>query len=71
LVQRLSPTERVAFVLRHAFDYPYEQIAEVLQVTQANARQLVSRAGRHLADRRRQAASRAEREHPVPALVAA
>ena len=48
LVQRLSPSERAAFVLRQAFDYPYPHIAEVLQTTEANARQLVSRAGKRV-----------------------
>jgi RNA polymerase sigma-70 factor (ECF subfamily) len=49
LLERLSPVERAAYVLRQAFDYPYAQIAEVLQTTEANARQRVSRAGRNLA----------------------
>ncbi|MFD0539026.1 sigma factor-like helix-turn-helix DNA-binding protein [Actinomadura luteofluorescens] len=31
LLERLSPTERAAYVLREAFDYPYPQIAEILQ----------------------------------------
>jgi RNA polymerase sigma-70 factor (ECF subfamily) len=48
LVQRLTPTERVAYVLRHAFDYAYPRIAEVLTISEANARQLVSRAGRRI-----------------------
>jgi RNA polymerase sigma-70 factor (ECF subfamily) len=41
---RLGPAERAAYVLRKAFDYPYGRIAEVLQTTAANARQLVRRA---------------------------
>lgn len=48
LLERLSPTERAAFVLRKAFDYPYGRIASIVGVTQQNARQLVSRARRHL-----------------------
>ncbi|MDT7845654.1 sigma-70 family RNA polymerase sigma factor [Streptomyces justiciae] len=48
LLERLGPTERAAYVLRAAFDYPYEQIADLLQTTPANARQLFSRARRHL-----------------------
>jgi RNA polymerase sigma-70 factor (ECF subfamily) len=58
LLERLSPTERAAYVLREAFDYPYEQIAEILATTPANVRQLVSRARRHVA---------AERPRPVDA----
>lgn len=52
LMERLRPPERAAFVLREAFAYPYESIAEVLQTTEAASRQLVSRARRHLAEGR-------------------
>ena len=44
LLQRLSPSERAVYLLRKAFDYPYARIADVLQCTAANARQLVRRA---------------------------
>ena len=71
LLQRLSPTERAAYVLRQAFDYPYPQIAEVLQVTEANARQLVSRASKHLTVGRRWSASGIEHERLMHAFVAA
>jgi len=53
LLEKLTPTERAAYVLREAFDYPYETIATIVAVSAANARQLVSRARRHLADGRR------------------
>ena len=49
LLEQLSPTERAAYVLSEAFDYPYARIADVLQVSQANARQIASRARKHLA----------------------
>jgi RNA polymerase sigma-70 factor, ECF subfamily len=49
LIERLSPTERGAYVLREAFDYPYGQIAAIVGVKEPNARQLVSRARKHLA----------------------
>jgi len=58
LLERLSPPERAAYVLREAFGYPYRQIAEIIQTTEVATRQLVSRARRHLA---------AERKAPVPA----
>lgn len=38
LLEKLSPTERAEYVLREAFDYPYRQIAEVLQLEEANTR---------------------------------
>ena len=47
-LEKLSARERAAYVLRHAFDYPYEQIAEIIQQTQASVRQHVSRARKRL-----------------------
>ena len=44
LVQTLKPMERAAYVLREAFNCPYREIAGVLHVEEANARQLVTRA---------------------------
>jgi RNA polymerase sigma factor (sigma-70 family) len=44
LLEKLSPTERASYVLREAFDYSYCEIAEILRIEEANARQLVSRA---------------------------
>jgi RNA polymerase sigma factor (sigma-70 family) len=53
LLEKLSPTERAAYVLREAFDHPYRRIANLLQLEEANVRQLVSRARKHIADGRR------------------
>src|SRR4051794_3615193 len=53
LLEKLSPTERAAYVLREAFDYPYRQIADILQLEEANTRQLVARARHHIIDGRR------------------
>lgn len=44
LLERLTPQERAAFVLREAFGYPHAGIAEILGVDPANARQLFRRA---------------------------
>jgi RNA polymerase sigma-70 factor, ECF subfamily len=71
LLERLSPTERAAYVLREAFDYPYPQIANVLQLKEVNARQLVSRARKHIAGDRRESVSSAEQRHLLSAFVAA
>ena len=49
LSEKLSPTERSAFVLREAFDYPYREISHLVGVSEANARQLVTRARQRLA----------------------
>jgi RNA polymerase sigma-70 factor (ECF subfamily) len=56
LMERLSPAERAAYVLREAFDYTYDRIAEILETTSPAARKLVSRARQHLADGKRRAA---------------
>lgn len=71
LLEKLTPTERAAYVLREAFDYPYPQIAEIIQVSEASARQLVSRARKHLAAERRAPVSRAEQQRLLQAFVAA
>jgi RNA polymerase sigma-70 factor (ECF subfamily) len=71
LLERLPPTERAAYVLREAFDYPYVQIAEVLAVKEDNARQLVSRARRHIADERSAPVDSAKQRRLLEALVAA
>jgi RNA polymerase sigma factor (sigma-70 family) len=49
LLGRLSPLQRAAYVLREAFDYSYREIADILRLEEANTRQLVTRARRHLA----------------------
>jgi RNA polymerase sigma-70 factor (TIGR02957 family) len=53
LMEKLTPTERAAYVLREAFDYPYGQIADILQSTEPAVRQLVSRARKHMTEQRR------------------
>jgi RNA polymerase sigma-70 factor (ECF subfamily) len=49
LLERLPPAERAAYVLREAFAYTPREVAELLGTTEANARQLHSRARRHVA----------------------
>ncbi|MEU5432408.1 RNA polymerase sigma factor SigJ [Streptomyces sp. NPDC020719] len=49
LMERLTPPERAVFVLREAFELPYEEIADILGATVANCRQMFRRAGQHLA----------------------
>ncbi|WP_433326064.1 sigma-70 family RNA polymerase sigma factor [Spirillospora sp. CA-294931] len=68
LMEELTPAERVAFVLRRAFEVPYERIAEVLGRTPDAARQLVSRARRKVGPAREAGGTRAERERIVAAF---
>jgi RNA polymerase sigma-70 factor (ECF subfamily) len=51
LQETLSPKERAAYLLREAFDYPYHQIAGILQLAEASARQLVARARKRVVAR--------------------
>jgi RNA polymerase sigma-70 factor, ECF subfamily len=51
LMEGLNRTERAAFILREAFDYPYRDIARVLRLKEANARQVVTRARHRVAAR--------------------
>src|SRR3954449_5973421 len=71
LLEKLSPTERAAYVLREAFDYPYRQIADILQMDEANARQLVARARQHILDGRRTPVSSAEQRRLLETFIAA
>ena len=49
LLERLPPAERAAYVLREAFGYSARDVAELISTSEANARQLHSRARRHVA----------------------
>ena len=48
LLERLSPDERAAFLLRSVFDYEYAEIAVVLGKPEVTVRQIVSRARRRM-----------------------
>ncbi|WP_435736937.1 RNA polymerase sigma-70 factor [Cellulosimicrobium sp. PMB13] len=51
LLERLTPVERAVYVLREAFGYPYRRVAEILDMTEANARQLARRSRERLGRR--------------------
>lgn len=48
LLESLQPAERVAFLLREVFGYEYGELAGILETSETNARQLVSRAKKHV-----------------------
>ncbi|HEV2754496.1 MAG TPA: RNA polymerase sigma-70 factor [Actinomycetota bacterium] len=52
VLETLSPPERAAFVLREVFGYPYPEIAEMLERSEAAVRQLVHRAKARVGARR-------------------
>jgi RNA polymerase sigma-70 factor, ECF subfamily len=71
LVQKLSPAERAAYVLREAFDYPYRHVAQALGLSEANARQLVTRARRRLSGEHGRPVGATEHQRLLDAFVAA
>ncbi|MGW1440949.1 sigma-70 family RNA polymerase sigma factor [Streptomyces griseus] len=72
LLDRLTPPQRVAYVLHDLFSTPFDRIAEVLGTTVPNAKQHASRARRRLAPGRPEAeeTGRADQEI-VDAFMAA
>ncbi|MGW3152374.1 sigma-70 family RNA polymerase sigma factor [Streptomyces sp. NPDC001177] len=53
LMERLSPVERAAYVLREAFSYPHTEIAGILDITESASQQHVHRARRRVVAERR------------------
>src|SRR5262245_57085058 len=52
VLESLTPEQRAAFLLHDVFDYDYGRVAEIVGSSEANARQLASRARRQVDDRR-------------------
>jgi RNA polymerase sigma factor (sigma-70 family) len=72
LLESLSPEQRAALLLHDIFDYGYGEVAEIVRTSEANARQLVARARRHVGKRRpRFRSSEAEREELAHRFFAA
>lgn len=71
LLEKLSPVERAVYVLREAFDYSYREIANILRLEEANARQLVSRARQHVADGQHSSVNSAEQRSFLAAFLVA
>ncbi len=47
-MERLTPEERAAFILRQVFDTEYSELADILDKTESACRQLVSRAAKQV-----------------------
>ncbi|WP_069762060.1 sigma-70 family RNA polymerase sigma factor [Streptomyces sp. LUP47B] len=71
MLEKLTPVERAAYVLREAFDYAYAEIADMLEVSLVNVRKIVSRARRHLLEERRETVDAAEHRRLLSAFVSA
>src|SRR3984885_9151498 len=72
LLESLSPEQRAALLLHDVFDYGYPEIAEIIGKSEANVRQLASRARRHVEERHpRFQTSREQREDLTQRFLAA
>ena len=72
LLESLTPEQRAAFLLREVFAYPYGEIAAVIGTSEDNARQLVTRARKHVDEGRpRFEASHERREQLARSFLAA
>lgn len=49
-LERINPTERAVFLLREVFDLDYNEIANVVDKSPANCRQIAGRARSHIGD---------------------
>jgi RNA polymerase sigma-70 factor (ECF subfamily) len=72
VLERLSPVERAVFLLHDVFGYGYDEVAGIVGKSEANSRQLATRARRHLEERRRRFdASRQEQQELAERFFAA
>ena len=74
VLERMSPAERVVFVLHDVFDFPFEKVAPMVKRSPAACRQLASRARRRIneeAASARFAIDPQEQQRVVDAFIAA
>src|SRR5713101_4323658 len=74
VLERMSPSERVVFVLHDVFDFPFERVAPMVKRSPAACRQLASRARRRVNDEAasaRFAIDPQEQQRVVDAFIAA
>ena len=69
VLEQLKPVERAVFLLREVFEYDYEQIAGMLGITGANARQILHRA-KTAVEQKKRARREAPREEARAVLAA-
>ncbi|MBU6371301.1 MAG: sigma-70 family RNA polymerase sigma factor [Alphaproteobacteria bacterium] len=70
-LETLSPAERAAFLLHDVFDLPFTEIASVLDVSEANSRQLASRARKAVRAGRRKTVDAPAHQRLVGAFLGA
>ena len=71
LLEKVRPDQRAAYVLREAFDYSYDEVADILGTSAANARQLVSRARKSVRSDRKERVDAARHRSLLEAFLAA
>src|SRR3954449_11524948 len=69
LLEKVRPDQRAAYVLREAFGYSYDEVADILDTSAANARQLVSRAKKSVQSDRKEAVDPAMHRTLLEAFV--
>ena len=52
MLERLSPVERAVLLLHDVFDFDYPEVASILEKSEVNCRQLLTRAKKHLGQSR-------------------
>src|SRR5215472_12729657 len=60
LLQTLAPPERAIFLLHEVFDYPFQEVAQIVGKSPAACRQILHRAHQHLAAHQRRFAASPE-----------
>jgi RNA polymerase sigma-70 factor, ECF subfamily len=72
VLEALSPVERAVFLLREVFEYSYEEIAQIVEKSEENCRQIFARGKRHIdAGKRRFEASPEKRDEIARQFFAA
>jgi RNA polymerase sigma-70 factor (ECF subfamily) len=72
LLERLDPKERAVFLLHQVFDYSHAEIGQILDISEADSRQVLHRAKKHVAaDRPRFETSREIHQRLLSAFVSA
>ncbi|MFS8184403.1 RNA polymerase sigma factor SigJ [Pseudovibrio denitrificans] len=65
VMERLAPKERAAFLLREVFSSSYEEVADILEVTPASCRKLVSRAKANIQQKSQRFVAPAEKQREM------
>jgi RNA polymerase sigma-70 factor (ECF subfamily) len=62
ILETLSPTERAVYLLKEVFGYAFDEVARIVQKSESNCRQLLSRARHHITERRPRFKSSADQQ---------